>query len=181
MHRAATNRWFADYLLERKGFEPPVPLPKQVGLYGRPGSAAEAKRAVPKTSSRVGSTRMRLSDRAANNRIDRTSHRERGDPGRVGVGIRAGTARGSEKSKPQWLSVEVDLADPRHHSGERLIALKFRLHLVGDLPQPFHSADADDASGNRMRIVAGGFPARQSASLLGHRKGRATGCSGRSS
>ena len=38
-----------------------------------------------------------------------------------------------------------------------LIALKFRLRLVGDLPQPFHSADAGDAGGNRMRIVAGGF------------------------
>jgi hypothetical protein len=77
--------------------------------------------------------------------------------GRIGVGIRAGTARGGEKSKPSWHSVDVELTDPRDHSGERLIALKFRLHLVGDLPQPFHSADAGDASGNRMRIVAGGF------------------------
>jgi hypothetical protein len=31
-----------------------------------------------------------------------------------------------------------------------------------------------------MRIVAGGIPARQSAPLLGHRKGCATECSARS-
>jgi hypothetical protein len=29
--------------------------------------------------------------------------------------------------------------------------------VIGDLQQPFHSADAADAGGNRMRIVAGGF------------------------
>ena len=61
-----------DSAAEGEGFEPPVPLAKQVGLCGRTGSAAEAKRAVSKTSSGVGSTRMRLLDRAANNRIDRT-------------------------------------------------------------------------------------------------------------
>jgi hypothetical protein len=68
---------------------------------------------------------------------------------------------------------------PRDYAGERLIAFKFRLHLIGDLQQPFHSADAGDARGNRMRIVAW-IPARQSASLLGHRKGRAIECLARS-
>ena len=43
-HERRTLRW-------RKGFEPPVPLAKLVGLSGGTGSAAEAKRAVSKASS----------------------------------------------------------------------------------------------------------------------------------
>jgi hypothetical protein len=46
-------------------------------------------------------------------------------------------ASASDKSKPYWHFINVELADPRDHAGERLIALKFRLHLVGDPRQPF--------------------------------------------
>src|SRR6266446_5626317 len=40
-----------DSALEGRGFEPPVPLAKRVGLSGGTGSVAEAKRAVPRASS----------------------------------------------------------------------------------------------------------------------------------
>jgi len=57
--------------------------------------------------------------------------------------------------------------------------LKLRQDLAGDLQQPSYSTDAD-AGGNQMRIVADGFQLSNLASLLGHRKGPATGCSARS-
>jgi hypothetical protein len=51
----------------------------------------------------------------------------------------------------------AELADPRTDPEERLVALKFVLHLVGDLHQPLHAADDHDAGGNRKRVVAQGF------------------------
>jgi hypothetical protein len=52
----------------------------------------------------------------------------------------------------------AELADPRTDPDERVVALKFVLHLVGDLHQPLHAADDhDDAGGNRKRLVAEGF------------------------
>ena len=51
----------------------------------------------------------------------------------------------------------AELADPRTDPEERLVALKFVLHLVGDLHQPLHAADDHDAGGNRKRVVADGF------------------------
>jgi hypothetical protein len=51
----------------------------------------------------------------------------------------------------------TELADPRTDPEERLVALKFVLHLVGDLHQPLHAADDHDAGGNRKRVVADGF------------------------
>jgi hypothetical protein len=52
---------------------------------------------------------------------------------------------------------QAELADPRTNPEERLVALKFLLHLVGDLHQPLHAADDNDAGGNRKRVVADGF------------------------
>jgi hypothetical protein len=51
----------------------------------------------------------------------------------------------------------AELADPRTDPEERLVALKFILHLVGDLHQPLHAADDHDAGGNRKRVTADGF------------------------
>lgn len=51
----------------------------------------------------------------------------------------------------------AELADPRTDPEERLVVLKFVLHLVGDLHQPLHAADDHDAGGNRKRVVADGF------------------------
>ena len=51
----------------------------------------------------------------------------------------------------------AELADPRTDAEERVVALKFVLHLVGDLHQPLHAADDHDAGGNRKRVFADGF------------------------
>ncbi len=51
----------------------------------------------------------------------------------------------------------VELADPRTDPEERIVALKFVLHLVADLHQPLHTADDHDADGNRKRVTASGF------------------------
>jgi hypothetical protein len=42
-------------------------------------------------------------------------------------------------------------------AAERLLALKFILHLVGDVHQPLHAADDHDAGGNRTHVEADGF------------------------
>src|SRR6202035_2254805 len=43
----------------------------------------------------------------------------------------------------------AELADPGTNPEERLLALKFLLHLIGDLHQPLHAADDHDSGGNR--------------------------------
>ena len=48
----------------------------------------------------------------------------------------------------------AELADPRTDPEERLVALKFVLHLVGDLHQPLHASDDHDAGGTRKRGIA---------------------------
>jgi hypothetical protein len=40
---------------------------------------------------------------------------------------------------------------------ERLVALKFLLHFVGDLHQPLHSSDNHDRGGNQIKVVVDGF------------------------
>jgi hypothetical protein len=42
----------------------------------------------------------------------------------------------------------AELNNPRTQSNERLLALKFLIHLVADLHQPLHAADHDDKGGN---------------------------------
>jgi hypothetical protein len=42
---------------------------------------------------------------------------------------------------------------------ERIVALKFLLHFVGDLHQPLHSSDDNDRGGNDKRVTAHGFKA----------------------
>lgn len=46
-----------------------------------------------------------------------------------------------------------ELIDPATSSYERLLALKYVLHLVGDLHQPLHVADDHDAGGNRKVVL----------------------------
>ena len=41
-------------------------------------------------------------------------------------------------------------------SNERLFALKFLLHLIGDVHQPLHAADDHDSGGNRKHVVVAG-------------------------
>lgn len=47
---------------------------------------------------------------------------------------------------------EAELASPHTAPHERLLALKFLLHLVGDLHQPLHAADNHDHGGNDVRV-----------------------------
>jgi hypothetical protein len=53
---------------------------------------------------------------------------------------------------------EGELHDPATDGAERLLALQFLLHLVGDLHQPLHAADAADQGGNAKQVVANGRP-----------------------
>lgn len=47
---------------------------------------------------------------------------------------------------------ERELADPATAAPERLLALKFLIHFVGDLHQPLHAADHDDRGGNCVAL-----------------------------
>ncbi|GAC1345663.1 MAG: S1/P1 nuclease [Acetobacteraceae bacterium] len=53
----------------------------------------------------------------------------------------------------------AELADPDLDPEERVVALKFLLHFLGDLHQPLHAADDDDKGGNLKRVTAPGFRA----------------------
>ncbi len=50
---------------------------------------------------------------------------------------------------------ETELADPATAPAERLLALKYLLHFVGDLHQPLHASDNHDRGGNCVRIALG--------------------------
>jgi hypothetical protein len=51
----------------------------------------------------------------------------------------------------------AELADPATAAGERVVALKFLLHLLEDLHQPLHAADDHDRGGNDKRAAAAGL------------------------
>jgi hypothetical protein len=51
---------------------------------------------------------------------------------------------------------ETELADPATSDAERLLALKYLLHFVGDLHQPLHASDNHDKGGNCVRIALEG-------------------------
>jgi S1/P1 Nuclease len=44
-----------------------------------------------------------------------------------------------------------------YYAEERLGALKFILHFVGDLHQPLHSSDNHDQGGNEVKVIVAGF------------------------
>jgi hypothetical protein len=46
------------------------------------------------------------------------------------------------------------LSNPAKSACERLLALKFLLHLVGDLHQQLHAADDHDAGENKKLVAA---------------------------
>jgi len=49
----------------------------------------------------------------------------------------------------------AELRNPRIDFEERLFALKFLLHFVGDLHQPLHTADNHDRGGNGVKVSSG--------------------------
>lgn len=54
---------------------------------------------------------------------------------------------------------KTELASPATAPAERLLALKYLLHFVGDVHQPLHASDDHDAGGNAKRVSAAGIPA----------------------
>jgi hypothetical protein len=50
----------------------------------------------------------------------------------------------------------AELADPSTPQTERILALNYVLHFVGDLHQPLHAADNHDRGGNCVRLSLGG-------------------------
>jgi hypothetical protein len=51
---------------------------------------------------------------------------------------------------------EAELGNPATPLAERIPALKFVLHLVGDVHQPLHAAHNEDQGGNCIRLALGG-------------------------
>jgi hypothetical protein len=47
----------------------------------------------------------------------------------------------------------AELEEPGTDAEERIYALKFLLHFVGDMHQPLHASDNNDASGSRLRCT----------------------------
>ena len=75
----------------------------------------------------------------------------------VGTAASAGPAAGCVVDKIDQFAAE--LADARTAPAERLLALKFLLHFVGDVHQPLHAGDDRDSGGNARRVSAAGLPA----------------------
>ncbi len=50
------------------------------------------------------------------------------------------------------LQVREDLKNPQKTAAEKLVALKFLVHLVGDVHQPLHVGHADDRGGNSIMV-----------------------------
>lgn len=57
------------------------------------------------------------------------------------------------------MQFERELSALRTSAAEKLRALQFLLHLVGDLHQPLHAIDDHDAGGNARRVSARGLRA----------------------
>jgi hypothetical protein len=53
----------------------------------------------------------------------------------------------------------AELGNPATDASEQIVALKFLLHLVGDLHQPLHASDDHDQGGNKKRVSASGLKA----------------------
>jgi len=51
---------------------------------------------------------------------------------------------------------ENELGDPTTPDAERLLALKYILHFVGDVHQPLHASDNQDRGGNCVHVSLGG-------------------------
>jgi S1/P1 Nuclease len=51
----------------------------------------------------------------------------------------------------------TELSLPRMDAEERVMALKFLLHFVGDVHQPLHSSDNHDEGGNEVNVIAAEF------------------------
>ncbi|MFM2295453.1 MAG: hypothetical protein RLZZ350_1866 [Verrucomicrobiota bacterium] len=57
------------------------------------------------------------------------------------------------------------VTDPKLTASNRVFALKFIVHLVGDLHQPLHCEDNDDHGGNQLKVTLFSSGAKKSAKL----------------
>ena len=69
-------------------------------------------------------------------------------PGQVAS---AGPARDCVVNK--IVEFEAELKDPTTPAPERLLALKFLIHFIGDIHQPLHGADHSDRGGNCVAVL----------------------------
>jgi hypothetical protein len=85
--------------------------------------------------------------------------------------LRAGTL--ASNGPPQACAVDkieqfaAELADHNTDAEERVMALKFILHFVGDLHQPLHSSDNHDFGGNKVKVTVEGFKHKSKDELHG--------------
>ncbi len=68
-------------------------------------------------------------------------------------GMPASTGPASDCSVDKIDEFAAELASPSTSPAERLIALKFVMHFVGDLHQPLHSSDEHDRGGNNKKVT----------------------------
>jgi hypothetical protein len=79
---------------------------------------------------------------------------------RLGAGARASDGPDPDCIVNKIEQFAAELASPSVPDDEKLLALKWLLHLVGDLHQPLHVSDDFDRGGNaKSASVAGGIPA----------------------
>ncbi|MFC5472421.1 S1/P1 nuclease [Paraherbaspirillum soli] len=81
----------------------------------------------------------------------------------AGTPASAGAAQDCVVDKVDQFSKE--LQDANTDPAERLMALQFLLHFVGDMHQPLHSSDDNDRGGNNDKVSGTGLP--KSANLHG--------------
>jgi hypothetical protein len=62
---------------------------------------------------------------------------------------------------------EAELSTRNTDAEERLFALKFILHFVGDIHQPLHSSDNHDRGGNDVKVIVDGFEHKSRDELHG--------------
>lgn len=73
-----------------------------------------------------------------------------------GVPASQGPAQDCVVDKIEQFAIELKARDTQ--ATERVRALQFLLHFVGDVHQPLHASDADDHGGNDRIVVAQGLP-----------------------
>ena len=77
-----------------------------------------------------------------------------------GIAASAGPAKACIIDKVEQFAAE--LREKSNAENEKLLALKFLLHLVGDLHHPLHTADNRDRGGNDVTVVFGQRARRES-------------------
>jgi len=84
----------------------------------------------------------------------------------TGVVASNGPAKDCAVDKVKQFAVE--LKAPGTDAEERLYALKFIIHFLGDLHQPLHSSDNGDLGGNEVKVTADGIAHHSHDELHGY-------------